>query len=245
MSSSLHRLLTCMCQWDSEGSLVADDPAHPYNPCKSFDVHLAGISRRLLADSMGCTAGQTITIDDLPDDVLLEIFDFHVVEYQNPGFVNFGTKREVESWQLLVHVCRRWRGLVFASPRRLNLRLWCKPVTSVRMFLNVTSARMSLDVWPALPLIIYGNGYAEDRVDTVIAELEYSDRICQIEIYISWFTTWEIEELWTAMQVPFPELTALRLVHDDSSSVPFLPDSFLCGSAPRLRSLALASIPFP
>jgi hypothetical protein len=230
MSSSLRRLPTGVC--------------HPYNRCKSFAVHLAGIiSRRLLADSMRCTAGQAITINDLPDDVLLAIFEFYVAKHQAlPDFIDFidfiadldrERGMEIELWQSLVHVCRRWRGLVFASPRRLNLRLWCTPATS---------ARMSLDVWPALPLIIHGGGPVVD----VIAELEHSDRIHQIEIYLDRYTTREIENLWTAMQVPFPDLTALYLVprSKNLSSVPALPDSFLGGSAPRLRTLHLVSISF-
>ena len=236
MSSSLRRLLTCVCHWDSEGSLVADDPAHLHNPCKSFDVHLAGIIfRRLLADSMRCTAGQAITIDDLPDDVLLAIFDFHVAEDKDLGLINITRRREIESWQALVHVCRRWRGLVFASPHRLNLRLFITPLTS---------ARMSLNVWPALPLLIYDGG-SVGNVTNVIAELEHSDRIRQIDMLLFRYPTREIEKLWTAIQVPFPELTALFLVHGGSSSVPVLPDSFLGGSAPRLRYIWLTSIPFP
>ena len=126
MSSSLRRLQTDMCHWDLEDLLVADDPAHPYTRCKSFVVRLAGIiSRRLLADSIRCTVGQAITIDDLPDDVLLAIFNFHVDKHQGLPVSIFDCHRirEIESWQSLVHVCRRWRGLVFASPRRLNLRL--------------------------------------------------------------------------------------------------------------------------
>ena len=235
MSSSLRRLLSCVCHWDSEGSLVADGPVHPDNPCKSFVVHLAGIiSRRLLADSMPGTAlaSQAITIDDLPDDVLLAIFDLYVVKYQYPDPIDFIGKREIEAWQSLVHVCRRWRGLVFASPRRLDLRLCCTPITS---------ARMSLNVWPALPLLIQPGG----PVDNVIADLEHSDRIRQIQIFLNRYTTQEIEKLWAAMQVPFPGLTVLYLGHDVSSSVPVLPDSFLGGSAPRLRYLDLNSIPFP
>ena len=100
---------------------------------------------------------------------------------------------------------------------------------------------MSLNVWPALPLLVHGGG----QVNNVIAELEHSDRIRQIYILLYRYTIREIEKLWTAMQVPFPELTALHLTHDDSSSVPILPGSFLRGSAPRLRYLILASIPFP
>jgi len=46
-----------------------------------------------------------------------------------------------------------------------------------------------------------------------------------------------------AMQKPFPELTLLRLWTVDVVRV--LPDSFLSGSAPRLRTLWLQRIPFP
>jgi hypothetical protein len=181
-----------------------------------------------------------ITIDDLPDDVLLAIFDFNVVKYEGLDFINFGaTKREIESWQSLVHVCRRWRVLVFASPRRLNLQLFCTPVTS---------AKMSLDLWPPLPLHIDGRDYATSA-NNVLAEVKHSDRICQIRINLNSYTTRQIEKLWTAMRVPFPELALLQLFlplsHRDSSHVPVLPDSFLGGSAPRLRFLALRAIPFP
>ncbi|KAI0270310.1 hypothetical protein BGY98DRAFT_264905 [Russula aff. rugulosa BPL654] len=93
---------------------------------------------------------QVITIDVLPDDVLLTIFDFYVVRYQDLDldevtFSGEDTKKRIDSWQSLVHVCRRWRGLVFASPRRLDLQLYYDPTRS---------ARRTLDVWPALPLLI-------------------------------------------------------------------------------------------
>jgi hypothetical protein len=46
------------------------------------------------------------------------MFDFYVDE-------DGETKEDVEVWQVLVHVCRRWRSIVFGSPRRLNLQLFC------------------------------------------------------------------------------------------------------------------------
>jgi len=46
------------------------------------------------------------------------------------------------------------------------------------------------------------------------------------------------------MQKPFLELTHLQ-VSVDGDLVPLLPDSFLGGSAPHLRTLVLRSIPFP
>jgi hypothetical protein len=98
----------------------------------------------------------------------------------------YDIRRKIESWQSLVHVCRRWRGLVFGSLCRLNLQLYCVP----------TSARKSLDFWPALPLLIQGH-VSEPIVDNIVAELEHSDRICQI--YLNCHTTSRIEKLWTAI----------------------------------------------
>jgi len=101
---------------------------------------------------------------------------------------------------------------------------------------------MSLDVWPPLPLLIKGDVF-ETSVDNVIAELEHSDRICQITL--DCHTSLEIEKLWTAVRVPFPELAALNLSMGYLLEGPVLPDSFLGGSAPCLRCLQLDSIPFP
>jgi F-box-like len=81
-------------------------------------------------------------IDVLPDDVLLEIFDFYTNEYRSTS-----EKSSVERWQSLVHACRRWRSLVLASQRRLNLRLFCTPKTL---------SRDKLDIWPTIPLIVAG-----------------------------------------------------------------------------------------
>src|SRR5882672_2769783 len=47
------------------------------------------------------------------------------------------------------------------------------------------------------------------------------------------------------MQKPFPELTRLELWLGNGDLVPVLSDSFLGGSAPRLRELILSEVPFP
>ena len=172
----------------------------------------------------------------LPDDVLLTIFDFYVYQsrfylVESPEFDDEDMK--IELWHSLLHVCRRWRGLVFTSPRRLNMQLCCT---------TRTPARDTLDIWPALPLVIQGD-VSEESVNNVIAQLKLSDRICQIEL--NCHTTSEIEKLWTAMQVPFPELEALYLSFRGVSYALVLLDSFLGGSAPRLRFLSLVAIPFP
>jgi hypothetical protein len=102
--------------------------------------------------------------------------------------------------------------------------------------------RTALDIWPVLPLEIeYRQICTWEEKDDVIAALEHHDRVQGISIGVS-NTVWET--LAAAMQVPFPELTTLWLWGEDGSE-PVLPDSFLGGSAPRLRTLSLAQIAFP
>ncbi len=168
-------------------------------------------------------------IDVLPDDVLLEIFDFYLI------YPYDGDKTDIEAWQSLVHVCRRWRSLVFGSPRRLNLRLFCAPETP---------ARDALDVWPALPLVVKADVDSSSGMDNIIAALEQSNRVCRVDLSIH--ANWQLEQVLAAMQVPFPELVDLWLFSDDETrpAIP-IPDSFLGGSAPRLRHFYLLGIPFP
>ena len=166
-------------------------------------------------------------IDILPDDTLLEIFGFCV------GGSWYDGKRIVEEWQPLVHVCRRWRILVLGSPRRLNLQLFCTPSTP---------ARDTLDVWPALPLIVEGNMAPSPGTDNVTASLGENNRVCQVRLWT--LAGWQLEQVLAAMQVPFPELTYLYL-SSNGETLPVIPDSFLDGSAPRLRTFSLSGIPFP
>jgi hypothetical protein len=163
------------------------------------------------------------------DDVLLAIFEFYV-----DGDQEENQSIEASRWMTLVHVCRRWRTLVFASPRLLDLRLVCTARTS---------AKDTLDVWPALPLDIQDD-ITTKRVDNIISVLKLTDRVCKINL--DGVTESKMEEICTVLQEPFPDLTDLRLGADpEVDAVPPLPDSFLGGSAPRLRSLTLEFIPFP
>ena len=108
-----------------------------------------------------------------------------------------------------------------------------------------------LDIWPALPLIIYNDFYSSAsgrRVDNIVAALKCTDRVCHIELPFLMASDWEIHL--AAMQQPFPELTTLRLswhdeIDEEATVVRLVPDSFLGGSAPRLEFLELQGIPFP
>ena len=116
---------------------------------------------------------------------------------------SYGVKMEIEAWQSLVRVCRRWRSPVLGSPRRLNLQLYCTPDTPA-------IARDKLDVWPALPLIVSGSTSLSDT-DSVIAALEQTNRVRQVDLYLA---SWRLEKILATMQAPFPELTPLQLISD-------------------------------
>jgi hypothetical protein len=172
-----------------------------------------------------------IPIDVLPDDVLLLIFDFYVVDQDLSGPTK---KRTVEAWQALVHVCRRWRSVVFGSPRRLNLRL----------FFGSETPGDLLDVWPApaLPLLISAHVF-QSVADNIVAVLGHSDRV--VEISLGLLEGSGLEKVFAAMHVPFPELTILRIWDRCGEMRTVPPDSLLCGSTPRLQSLELHRVPLP
>ena len=164
-----------------------------------------------------------MTIDILPDDALLGIFDFYVVE---PNVFN-----PDNGWQTLVHVCRKWRNVVFGSPHRLNLRLVCS---------NRTSVRKMLDIWPPLPIVVHHYVRLRSGGDNIIAALEHNDRVCQIRLKLD--LQWEM--ILDVMQEPFPALTHL-ILSSDVEIAPVVAGSFMGGSAPRLQYLLLGGIPIP
>ena len=165
-----------------------------------------------------------MTIDTLPSIALIEIFDFYLSASR-------------ASWPTLVHVCRKWRDIVFTSPRRLNLELYCT-------FKRPT--RAALDIWPPLPISIsnYGIQKKGGDVDNIVAALEHRDRVCRINFW--GVTNSELELYLAVMREPFSALTSLELrrVTFEAMALMF-PNSFLGGSAPRLQSLTLSGIPLP
>jgi len=126
------------------------------------------------------------------------------------------TKEEIEAWQTLVHVCRRWRGVVFGSPRRLNLRLVCTPETPVRD---------TLDVWPPLPLVIQGCAFGISGADNIAAALGRSDRV--YKIHLDGVDGLLLGKGFGGDGGAIPELTHLELSSDDETAAKVLPDSFL------------------
>jgi hypothetical protein len=105
-----------------------------------------------------------VSINALPNEVLSEIFAF-TREAVRIGYLPLYPRLWSRTWHTLVHVCQRWRYIVFSSPLRLDLRIYCKETTSVRE---------KLDTWPSfLPIeaISYNLG------DNIVAAFEHRERI--------------------------------------------------------------------
>ncbi|KAH9968393.1 hypothetical protein BJV74DRAFT_954238 [Russula compacta] len=181
-----------------------------------------------LAGSIEVPGRDQATINILPDDVLLEIYDFY------RAFPNY-TTRWRWWWKTLADVCQRWRHIIFALPHGLNLQLECT---------DKTPTRTSLDIWPQFPIAIYCNSLelGDEGQDNIIAALEHHDRI--IGIMIQNQKCIALEKLAVATQKPFPVLEFLRLSSTDDIA-PVLHEEFLGGSAPRLRTFSLQHIAFP
>jgi hypothetical protein len=175
-----------------------------------------------------------VTFNILPDDVLLLIFHFDRLTYLD-GLSTIDRLHPFWRWHRLVHVCRRWRSVVLASPNFLHLELVCNTRTRVEL----------TGIWPPFPIITRNVvGWPKSEDHDFDAAIVHRNRVCEIDLGLS---RRQLERLAPVMLEQFPALKHLMLRFDDSfiSPVPTLPDGLLGGSAPHLQSLELQSIPFP
>ena len=171
-------------------------------------------------------------VEILTDDILLEVFDWYrqtlLEQWTNTW-----------KWVTLVHVCSRWRQIVFGSPCRLDLWLPCTYGTPVRK---------RLDCWPSLPIFIkywanleFRPPSSEDE-DNLIAALERPDRVRRIQLAV---TSSQLEKVAERMQMAFTGLTSLSLWLAKGTT-PTLTKTFLAVcSSPRLRDISLVGVPLP
>ncbi|KAH9952355.1 hypothetical protein BGW80DRAFT_1470259 [Lactifluus volemus] len=129
---------------------------------------------------------QIAPIEALPDETLLTIFDFCRAialecTYPWPG-------PWPPMWRNPVHVCQRWRYVVFSSPLRLDLRLYYSDR-------NRSSMKEILDDWPPFPIEIC----CYNVRGNLIAALEHRDRICELRFELS-SSEWEKLARVTEMQ---------------------------------------------
>ena len=168
------------------------------------------------------------TIDMLPEDTLLVIFDF----YRRDAMIQ--SLKSPWRWHRLAHVCRKWRHVVSMSPRRLDLRILCKsgaPIESV------------LDSWPTLPLFVrYDDPESKSLPNNIIAALRRPGRVYEIDLVLPSSLFGSLVEV---IQEPFQTLERIRIISKGATGPPLIRDPFLGGSAPHLREIKLDGIALP
>ncbi|KAH9077555.1 hypothetical protein EDB83DRAFT_2548618, partial [Lactarius deliciosus] len=142
-----------------------------------------------------------VTMGELPDNVLLNIFRYYL-------------DVSPRHWPRLVHICRRWRRIVFASQQTLHLRIFCTYGTPVLK---------TLLCWPTLPIIVRYGGTLElappahEDEDNIMAALEQSDRVSSINLT----ATKSLLEKLSVTERPFSELEDLILLSRDGVPLTF------------------------
>ena len=190
-------------------------------------------------------SGDTMTINKLPDNVLIEIFDLCRKDHKFHRFIHIPRLKDIYNpdsesslpvwrWHGLVQVCQRWRQIIFGSPRRLDLQILCSRQIPVRE---------NLDSLPPFPIAIQYLTFetlTPDEEKGLSAAFEHPGRIRQVDLCLRGP---QLGKVATAMQQPFPALTHLTLGWHRIR--PVLPSGFLGGSAPCLKYMHLERVLFP
>ncbi|KAN0136922.1 hypothetical protein V8E53_005363 [Lactarius tabidus] len=168
---------------------------------------------------------RSVTIDTLSEKILLEIFRYYL-------------DASPRLWPRLVHICRKWRHIVFAFQQALHLRLFC---------IYGTPFLKTLDYWPTLPIFVSFGGSSEfdppapEDEDNITAALMQSNRVRSINLTVGS----SLLGKFSVIDGPFSELEELVLLSRDGVQLT-LPSTFRWG--PRLRTLhftriALSALP--
>jgi ankyrin repeat protein len=173
----------------------------------------------------------------LPDEVLMQIFAF-----DRPVSIALSQGRQGRSWEWhrLIHVCQRWRYIIFDSPRSLDLQLFCTYGTPVKN---------NLDCWPALPIAMqYLQSSSSNPLpvdvgdeDNIIAALQYPNRIFSIQLTV---TNPLLDRLAALVQERFPALEFLELTTQTETGL-ILPSESFRGPFAKIRVLNMTRIAFP
>ncbi|KAI9450491.1 hypothetical protein F5148DRAFT_589961 [Russula earlei] len=174
-----------------------------------------------------------MTIDALPEDVIMRIFDFHV---NDVPIYDRNDQHRMAKWRTLVHVCQRWRCLTFGSPRRLGLAL---------EYTGKKPMEETMAVWPALPIAVIPPELVGTRATNIAEALDSNrERVSEIRLVDVPRSHWD--RFVAVMESPFPRLTHLQFC-DNRNSLSLSPVSphFLGGSGPNLQRLELKNIAYP
>ena len=166
----------------------------------------------------------------LPVEVLLKIFDIYRLNSPLGG--------RLWEWYTLAQVCKRWRSVLFASSRSLELKVFCTYNSPVREILST-----SLD----FPVIARYGGFPEsnlltaDDEDGIVALLDQPARLFELQLN----ATAPIMERMATMGLKRELFLVLEYLRLSTRTEPelFLPSDF--GGTPGLRTLWMVRVALP
>ncbi|KAH9978404.1 hypothetical protein BJV74DRAFT_138626 [Russula compacta] len=182
----------------------------------------------------GSMMSPNLTIDDIPDEVLLDIFDSYRQHFTNDQSV----WNKKHKWFKLMHVCRKWRCIVFASSTRLDLCLFVSNTNPGNMK-TIFSPHL-----PPLPIAINHDYHHTGTASLKTKEFSCMFTACSRVRGLTFSgTAPDFDELFKATKCPLPMLEDLELRNLDNRITEVkVPATFLEGSAPHLRRLKLHRI---
>ncbi|KAI0261331.1 hypothetical protein BC834DRAFT_896216 [Gloeopeniophorella convolvens] len=186
---------------------------------------------------------QPVTIHSISDIALLEVFHY----YKEARLAHFSYSPPSRPWYRLVpaHVCHRWRQLIVASPKRLDLELRCSWRPPLAGYLHLFPG------WPLVLQYLTGecrpNEYrmAEPaRIPTIASRDTGNILLALSDPTRLWGVSLEappvlLGRFLTVMDKPPPEL---RILHLETSAIISLPTPFLTDDASKLRNLHLFNV---
>ena len=169
-----------------------------------------------------------MTINNFPNEILLEIFDRcrHTFSNQLSSERVWNNKN---GWFKLAHVFHNWRSIVLASPSRLRL-----------YFASDTPTRaVALERLSHLPIIVDYNKviWKSNAPKRLSSALRYPNRVCRIAIP-SWEIYKDADRVTETLDMSFPALESLEL-HDTASIECVLRSPSFMSSIQSLRHLRL------
>jgi F-box-like len=178
-----------------------------------------------------------LTINHLPDEVLLEIFDLCRQDFDDPFW--WEGWREHYRWFDLAHVCRKWRAIMSGSACRLDLGIHVDPKKPDHIETFLSGPWPIFIDYESRSSDITGNGLWR-----MLDILRHHDRVREIAFA---GTSADLDKFVNVANCPFPMLEGLHFYVTVDCGFK-LPDAFLRGpdlSILHLRCLTLSHVTLP
>ncbi|KAI9458891.1 hypothetical protein BJY52DRAFT_402615 [Lactarius psammicola] len=189
------------------------------------------------------------TVYKLPNNVLFDVFTFYGANvFSEPGGHRYW-------WQTLALVCSKWNNVIRSSPSRFLNKLRFGNNDTTLFFRNISHRREnsithSLERSPLLPLNLHYDlispfvESSKGDEDDIVLLLQHLERVYSLQLHLSLPVWRSIAAATSDMPVSCTCIEHIYLDTGDRTTGFVLPNVFLMGHSPRLRTLKMIGV-FP